>query len=350
MRSALQSPLAGIPSPFGRRRRGGFSIAALFPNDERGAWLEPVSDFVTTDAESGISTITARAGTITEATQTVPDARPTFDDPGMTFDLVDDNLDMDFTGSGGFEATLLQGSAEGIIHAKVSVPDDVYTITQDPSFFASGNIRGGYVLREGDLTSSEVTSVKNSLLSGGSGANFAGVTSMQEWFRDRTDLVELYSGDWDTSSVTDFLAFARGASSLVTLDVSGWDTSSVTNFGFFARGASSLVTLDVSGWDTSSVNDFGDFANGASSLTTVTVNGGTGNPFADSPCTDYGLAFADTNLTQQSIDDILVAINAAGTSNGTFDQSGGSAPSTTGETAIDAMRGRGWTITVTGGY
>jgi len=33
-----------------------------------------------------------------------------------------------------------------------------------------------------------------------------------------------------------------------------------------------------------------------------------------------------------------------------FNQSGGSAPSSTGEDAIDTLRSRGWTVTVTGGY
>jgi hypothetical protein len=80
------------------------------------------------------------------------------------------------------------------------------------------------------------------------------------------------------------------------------------------------------------------------------VNGGTGNPFADSACVIYTNAFTSTNLTQQSIDAILVAINAAGTSAGTFNQTGGSAPSITGESAITALRSRGWTITVTGGF
>jgi hypothetical protein len=60
--------------------------------------------------------------------------------------------------------------------------------------------------------------------------------------------------------------------------------------------------------------------------------------------------FSNTNLDQSSIDDILTAIDSAGTSNGTFDQSGGSAPSATGETAIDNLRSRGWTVNVTGGY
>ena len=72
---------------------------------------------------------------------------------------------------------------------------------------------------------------------------------------------------------------------------------------------------------------------------------GAGCGFADSPD-----AFTNTNLSQQSIDDVLVAINAAGTSNGFFNQSGGSAPSATGEVAVTALRARGWTVTVTGGF
>jgi hypothetical protein len=41
----------------------------------------------------------------------------------------------------------------------------------------------------------------------------------------------------------------------------------------------------------------------------------------------------------------------SGITAGTFDQSGGSAPSVdTGQPAIDTLRSRGWTVTVTGGY
>jgi len=47
-----------------------------------------------------------------------------------------------------------------------------------------------------------------------------------------------------------------------------------------------------------------------------------------------------------------VSLVASGIATGTrvFDQSGGSAPSATGEAAIDTLRSRGWTVTVTGGY
>ena len=74
------------------------------------------------------------------------------------------------------------------------------------------------------------------------------------------------------------------------------------------------------------------------------------NVFDGCPCTNFSNAFANTRLNQQSINNILVSINSNNTSNGTFNQSGGSAPSVTGQAAITAMRSRGWTITVTGGF
>jgi len=48
-----------------------------------------------------------------------------------------------------------------------------------------------------------------------------------------------------------------------------------------------------------------------------------------------------------------VSLVTSGIATGTrvFDQSGGSAPSAgTGQPAIDTLRSRGWTVTVTGGY
>jgi len=45
-----------------------------------------------------------------------------------------------------------------------------------------------------------------------------------------------------------------------------------------------------------------------------------------------------------------VSIAASPVDEGVFGQSGGSAPSSNGEAAIDTLRSRGWTVTVTGGY
>jgi len=65
--------------------------------------------------------------------------------------------------------------------------------------------------------------------------------------------------------------------------------------------------------------------------------------------TNFTSAFTATNLTTTSIDNILVSIESNGTSGGTFDQSGGSAPSAVGLKAASLLVARGWTITVTGG-
>jgi len=67
---------------------------------------------------------------------------------------------------------------------------------------------------------------------------------------------------------------------------------------------------------------------------------------------DFTYAFTSTALTQTSIDNILVSLVTSGIATGprVFHQSGGSAPSSTGEAAIDTLRSRGWTVTVTGGY
>ena len=64
---------------------------------------------------------------------------------------------------------------------------------------------------------------------------------------------------------------------------------------------------------------------------------------------NFSGAFSNTSLTQTSIDNVLVSLVASGISAGVFDQSGGSAPSSTGAAAIDTLRSRGWTVTVTEG-
>jgi len=64
-------------------------------------------------------------------------------------------------------------------------------------------------------------------------------------------------------------------------------------------------------------------------------------------------AFSNTALDETSIDNILVSLVTSGVASYpySFEQSGGSAPSVgTGQPAIDTLRSRGWTVTVTGGY
>ena len=71
------------------------------------------------------------------------------------------------------------------------------------------------------------------------------------------------------------------------------------------------------------------------------------NMFDNTPATDYENAFHQTNLSQTSIDNILVSIDTSGVTNGTFKQSGGSTPSATGLAANTSLVAKGWTIVYT---
>jgi len=142
----------------------------------------------------------------------------------------------------------------------------------------------------------------------------------------------------DMSSGTSFSSTWRECSSLTSFPL-----LDVSNGIFFANtwfGCDSLTSFPL--LDVSSGTYFGGAWQRCSNLTSFPAN------FFDNCLgTNFSLAFSSTNLSQQSIDDILVSINTNNTSDGTFNQSGGSAPSATGEAAATDMRNRGWTVETT---
>ena len=201
---------------------------------------------------------------------------------------------------------------------------------------------------------------------------FGGVSNVSAYLRARSEITTIDATYWDTSNATTpnhllftctnlalidvsgwatgkfttLTALFYGCNKLKEVDVSGWDTGSCTEAVSAFNSCNTIPSLDISGWDCSKITSFASFANACLELATVTV----GNALDNTPCTNFTTAFTSTKLNQASIDAILVSINNAGTSNGTFNQSGGSAPSATGQAAITAMRSRGWTVTVTGGF
>lgn len=142
-------------------------------------------------------------------------------------------------------------------------------------------------------------------------------------------------------NVTSFSNAWRDCNSLTSFPL--LDVSSGTNFDRTWRDCSSLTSFPL--LDTISGTNFALAWFGCSSLTSFPANA-----FDTNIASNYTNAFTTTNLTTQSIDDILVSLDTSGIINGTFTQSGGQAPSATGEAAIDSLVGKGWTITVTGGY
>ena len=145
----------------------------------------------------------------------------------------------------------------------------------------------------------------------------------------------------DVSSGTNFQSCWRNCTSLTSFPL--LDVSSGTNFFQTWFSCSSLTSFPL--LDVSSGTNFSQTWEGCTSLTTF-----PSNFFDNCLATIFTDAFLNTALTQTSIDNILVSIESNTTSSGTFNQSGGSAPSATGEAAITDMRSRGWTITVTGGF
>ena len=145
----------------------------------------------------------------------------------------------------------------------------------------------------------------------------------------------------DTSSGTEFYAAWRDCRSLTSFPLI--DTSLGTNFSNAWRDCRSMTSFPLI--DTSSGTRFSFAWRDCISLTSFPANA-----FDNVSGGNFTNAFTSTALTQTSIDNILVSLAASGIAAGVFGQSGGSAPSSTGEAAITTLRSRGWTVTVTGGY
>jgi len=143
----------------------------------------------------------------------------------------------------------------------------------------------------------------------------------------------------DASLVTDFSSAWRDCSGLTSFPL--LDTSSGTNFfaaWYLCSGLTSFPLID-----TSSATSFNSAWRDCSGLTSFPAN-----MFDTCPCTDFTNAFLTCALTQSSVDNILVSIDAAGQSNGTLNITGGtsSAPSATGLAAKTSLReGKGWAVT-----
>ncbi|MBE0440623.1 hypothetical protein EI164_00830 [Psychrobacter sp. FME13] len=170
------------------------------------------------------------------------------------------------------------------------------------------------------------------LIDTSSGTNFA-----TAWYNNNLTSFPLI----DTSSGTNFYRAWHG-NNLTSFPLI--DTSSGTNFAtaWYNNNLTSFPLIDTS----SGTNFYGAWYNNTSLVDFPE------NMFDNIKGGNFTYTFTDTNLSQSSIDGILASLVASGIASGTraFDQSGGSAPSATGQAAIDTLRSRGWTVTVTGGY
>lgn len=168
------------------------------------------------------------------------------------------------------------------------------------------------------------------------------VSSLNTCFFNCPSLPQIDLSSWPVGSVTDFTRVARACSSVTIFNASGCDVSSVTSFPGCIQACTSLSTLLISGWNPTSATNFQDFARQCTLLSSFPAG-----IFDSCPCTNFTDAFFNCALDQTSVDNILVSINAAGTSNGTLDIDGhtSSAPGAAGTAAISDLTGRGWVVT-----
>jgi len=329
-----------------------------------------------------------------------------------TLNKVDDRLSVTVP-VGGFTGTMVLGTDQGTASYGVNIPAGPYDIGGRDGQHFPGNAIVGQLIRDRPLSAGDAAATEAYFVENGATASYGAVTSFNNYWRNWSELasfplIDTSSGTdfafaWlgcssltsfpliDTSSGTNFTRAWLGCSSLTSFPLI--DTSSGTDFAFAWRDCSSLTSfplIDTSSgtdfsvaWfgcsslasfpliDTSSGTNFTFAWYGCSSLASfplIDTSSGTNFAFAWYGCSslasfpanafdniiggDFTDAFTNTALTQTSIDNILVSLVASGIAAGTrvFNQSGGSAPSSTGDAAIDTLRSRGWTVTVTGGY
>jgi len=329
-----------------------FSIAELFASSEQGAWYGP-SDLSTlfqdsagttpvTTAGQPVGLMLDNSGNDNHATQATAAARPTYQTgpARAALDKVDDRLSVTVP-TGGFTGTMVLATDQGTASYGVNIPAGPYEIGGRGGQYFPGGAIVGQLIRDGALSAGDAAATEAYFVENGATAGYGSVTDFADFWREWSEITSFPL--IDTSAGTNFSYAWRNCSSLTSFPLI--DTSAGTDFIFAWFNCNSLTSFPLI--DTSAGTTFSFAWRSCSSLTTIpaglfdNVKGG-----------DFNDAFQNTALTQTSIDNILVSLVASGIAAGTrvFGQSGGSAPSSTGEAAIDTLRSRGWTVAVTGGY
>ena len=305
-------------------------ITSLFSNGENGALYVPQPIVngaqaifqdsagtlpVTADGDPNGLMIDQSPNSI-NATQSTSAARPTYNaNPDrLSLDKVDDLHNITVP-AGGWTGTMVLATDDGTASYGISIPAGAYELGGQ---FFPGEAIVGAVFRNGAMTAKEKADTESFFVGNGSTASYGAVSDFINYWKNRNEITDFPL--IDTSSGTDFFAAWQDCSSLTSFPPI--DTSSGISFFAAWLQCSLLTSFPANAFDN--------------------VKGG-----------NFGRVFESTNLNEASIDGILVSLVTSGISTGTlqFGQSGGSAPSVgTGQPAIDTLRSRGWTVTVTGGY
>ena len=385
---ALDELRALITQLFGNAEQGAFYIPRPVVNGTQALFQDAAGTVaVTADGDPDGLMIDQSPNSI-NASQSTSAAKPTYNTSPdrLSLDKVDDALIITVP-TGGWTGTMVLATDDGTASYGVDIPAGEYEIG---GVYFPGNAINGVVFLNSAMTNIEKSNTEEYFIENGAGVDYSEVTSFSDYWRDRSEITEFplidtssgtsFDRAWyncysltsfpliDTSSGTSLNRTWRGCTSLTNLPLI--DVSNVTSFAQSWLYCSSLTIFPLI--DTSKGENFERAWGACSSLLSFpALNLSKGTRFFNtwSSCTslasfppnmfdevitsDFTSAFNQTSLNQESIDGILVSIVTSGIATGTrlFGQSGGSAPSVgTGQPAIDTLRSRGWTVTVTGGY
>ena len=299
----------------------------------------------------------------------------------IKYDGTDDNLTTSLTATG----TMLMSGSDGGDFYEVDI-NGSYNLLASASNTDHPLNESIRVIWSSSLTTAQKTAIENLITY--TDWDFSDVTSFFRYWRQRTELTDFplintsngtdFSEAWNSclsltsfpllnvSSGTNFTGAWQYCASLTSFPQ--LDVSSGTNFGATWRFCTSLTSFPL--LDLSNGTNFSRTWEGCSSLTSfplLNVSSGTrfdygwqgcsslqdfpANMFDSVTATNFTSAFTSTNLSSQSIENIVVSIDTAGQSNGTLNiTGGGNATTATAQTAVDNLRGRGWTVTVPDGY
>lgn len=259
------------------------------------------------------------------------DGRVDFDNSQKNFTI---NVPSTTTGE------IYAATTKGRFHFKSSYPASATRkIIRDVGFAGINMGIYGIVYVDRAFTTDELTALED---------KYSVLPGVGPWMNDATELRDT----WLYSYLT---GFVPGTTFAAATNVRGmFFGCSITDVGteldFTNVNNAKAVFLDCDFTSIAGNFQFPNLVHGSEMFQNTPLVTVPSDIFSTTNCTDFWQAFANTNLSQTSIDTILVNLAARGTSNGVFDQSGGTAPSATGEAAVDTLRGRGWDVDVTGGY
>lgn len=82
-------------------------------------------------------------------------------------------------------------------------------------------------------------------------------TSLDNLFRNNTNLIHINSSNWDTSNITSLSFTFASMPNIESVDFADWDVSNVTDFFAMFDSSSKIENIDVSKWNTISATDMG---------------------------------------------------------------------------------------------